>query len=151
MSDIGEICSRIVVFARREDSVQDAAALLREHHVGCVVVCDERQERRIPVGMLTDRDIVVGVVAKSLDASALTVGEVMAAEIATVLDTTAVDTALDLMRTRGVRRLPVVDDAGALVGVVSMDDIVAWLAETLTAAAGVIERGQRREAVTRQV
>ena len=68
---IGEICSRQVVFARRDESVAAAAKLMREGHVGCLVVTDEDKGKRVPVGMLTDRDITVAVVAPGLDAETM--------------------------------------------------------------------------------
>ena len=147
---IGEVCSREVVFARAGTSVRAAAQLMREHHVGTIVVVNELDGRRVPVGILTDRDIAITVVAKALDADQLRVEEVTGPELVTVKLTDGVAQTIELMRAKGVRRVPVVDERGALAGIVTADDFVDLLAEELTALARMISREQRREAEVRK-
>ena len=147
---IGEICNREVVFARRDETVREAAQLMREHHVGDLVVVDERDGRRVPAGILTDRDIAVGIVAKHLDPDALAVGDVMGAELAIVRESDGVAETIELMRSKGVRRIPVVDAGGALVGIVTADDMLDLLAEELSAIVRIVSREQRREAEYRK-
>lgn len=147
---IGEVCSREVVFARAGTSVRAAAQLMRENHVGTIVVVKERDGRRVPVGILTDRDIAIAVVAKALDADLLRVEEVTGPELVTVKLTDGVAQTIELMRAKGVRRVPVVDERGALAGIVTADDFVDFLAEELTALARMISREQRREAEVRK-
>jgi CBS domain-containing protein len=142
---VGEICSHEVVFAKRNDSVALAARLMREHHVGTVVVVDERNGRRFPVGILTDRDIAVGVVALGADPGKCDVEGVMPAEVVCVRDTDGLGRAIALMRAQGVRRLPVIDGSGALVGVLSADDVLEVLAEELYCLGGMMARGERYE------
>ncbi|TAK82515.1 MAG: CBS domain-containing protein [Betaproteobacteria bacterium] len=142
---VGKICSRDVVFARRNESVAQAAHLMREHHVGTVVVVDERNGRRFPVGMLTDRDIAVGVVALGADPAKSNVEGAMPAEVVCVRDTDGLGRAVALMRAQGVRRLPVIDASGALVGVLSADDVLEVLAEELYCLGGMMVRGERYE------
>jgi len=142
---VGEICSREAVFAKRNDSVAQAARLMRIHHVGSVVVADERDGRRFPVGMVTDRDIAVAVVALGVDPARSTVESVMPAEVVAVRETDGLGRALALMRAQGVRRLPVIDGAGALVGVLSAGDALALLAEELYCLAGMVAHGEPRE------
>jgi CBS domain-containing protein len=149
---IGEICSRVVVFARKDMTVRAAAQLMREHHVGALVVVDEpAQGRCIPVGILTDRDLAVGIVAKGLDADLLRVDEVMSADVLTAHQTDGVSQTIERMRAKGVRRIPVVDAGGVLVGIVTADDFVDLLAEEMTALARMMAREQRREAEIRKV
>ncbi len=146
---IGEICSREVVFAAQDMSVRAAAQLMRDYHVGALVAVKEVDGGRIPVGILTDRDITVAIVAKGLDADQLRVQEVMGPELTTVRETDGVSATIELMRAKGVRRVPVVDGAGRLVGIVTADDFLDLLAEELTALARVVTREQRREAQVR--
>jgi CBS domain-containing protein len=113
---IGEICSREVVFIARNESVADAARLMRQYHIGSVVVADRTGGRIIPAGMITDRDVTVGVVALGLDAEKTPVEAAMRAELVSVRESEGVGRAVQLMRSQGVRRLPVVDGSGALVG-----------------------------------
>ena len=140
---IGEICCREVVFARRNESVAQAARLMREHHVGSVVVADERNGRRYPVGVVTDRDIAVGVVALGLDPEKRNVESAMPAELVCVRETDGLGRAVALMRAQGVRRLPVVDAAGGLIGILSADDALEVLSEELYCLAGMVAAGER--------
>src|SRR5687767_13445449 len=142
---VGEICSREVVFARRNESVAQAARLMREHHVGSVVVADERNGRRYPVGVVTDRDIAVGVVALGLDPEKRNVESAMPAELVCVRETDGLGRAVALMRAQGVRRLPVVDAAGGLIGILSADDALEVLSEELYCLAGMVAAGERFE------
>ena len=147
---IGEICNREVVFVRRDETVREAARLMREYHVGDLVVVDERDGRRVPTGILTDRDIAVGIVAKHLDPDALAIGDVMGPELVIVRESDGVAETIELMRTKGVRRIPVVDAGGALVGIVTADDMLDLLAEELSAIVRIVSREQRREAEYRK-
>jgi len=147
---IGEICNREVVFARRNDTVRDAAQLMRDSHVGDLVVVEERDGRRVPTGILTDRDIAVGIVAKGLDPDALAVGDVVGPELVSVKEDAGVSETIELMRAKGVRRIPVVDASGALVGIVTADDLFDLLAEELSALVRMVSREQRREAEYRR-
>ena len=146
---IGEICNREVVVVTTNASAVEAAVLMRQHHVGNVVVVMEEGGRRTPVGILTDRDLVVEVVAAGLDPAALKVGEIMAPDLATVQDNTGVFEAIRYMRDKGVRRMPVVDAGGDLVGILALDDLLDLLAEELNALSSLVTREQRKEARNR--
>lgn len=125
-----EVCKRDVVIASRNTSLADAAKLMRERHVGSVLVVDAAAAGR-PVGIVTDRDIVVQVVAAGLDHRGMTVGEIMSTPLLTVRDEDDALVALKAMRLRGVRRVPVVDEAGLLVGIVSLDDLLEIAGDAL--------------------
>ena len=146
---IGEICNRKVVFAQRETTVLEAARLMREHHVGDLVVVDESGDKRVPVGIVTDRDVVLEIVCMELDASVLTAGDIMGLELATVRDNEGVFETMRYMRSKGVRRIPVVDAHGGLVGIVTLDDLVEILAEEMNELAKLIATEGRRERQTR--
>jgi CBS domain-containing protein len=123
---------------------------MREYHVGDLVVVDESEGRRVPVGIVTDRDIVVGVLALGLDPAVLTVGDIMGSDLVTAAEDDDVYETLQIMRTRGVRRVPVVNTAGALVGIVALDDILEIFAEELDAAVKVVAREQANESQRRR-
>jgi CBS domain-containing protein len=146
----GELCNREVVFAYRNTPLVEAARLMREHHVGSLVVIVDRLSERVPVGILTDRDIVVAVVAKALDPRALTVGDVMAPELLTVREKDGIQDALRLMREKGVRRVPVLTHGGALAGILTIDDLLELMAEELGNFALAIDRERVREARARR-
>lgn len=143
---IGEFCNREVVFATRKTTIPAAAQLMRKNHVGDLVVVDVVNGRRVPVGIVTDRDIVVEIIAKSLDLNDFTVGDIMSPQLVSVQESEGVFETIELMRNKGVRRIPVVDREGGLEGIVSADDILDLLAEEMTELAKVSPREQSREA-----
>lgn len=142
---IGEICSREVVFVARNESCAQAARLMREHHVGSLVVLRDAGGVRIPVGMITDRDLAVGVMALGLDPEKTLAEAAMRAEVATIGEGEGIGRAIALMRAHGVRRLPVVDGRGALVGVIAADDLIELFGEEMAGLASLIAAGPRRE------
>jgi CBS domain-containing protein len=147
--NVGEICSRSVVVTERSAPVQQAAKLMRDHHIGALVVTEGSAAARRPVGIVTDRDMVVEVVAADVNYSTLTVGDIMSERPATVKETAGLFEAIAQMRAGGVRRLVVVDANERLVGIVAMDDLITVLAEELSALAQAIRVEQRREAQRR--
>ena len=142
---IGELCTREVVFVGRNESVAEAARLMREHHVGGVVVLDPPEAGGRPLGVITDRDIAVGVVALGLDAERTPAEGAMRPGVATVREDEGVGRAVAVMRSEGVRRLPVVDAAGRLVGILAADDLLELFAEEMQGLAGALSREMRRE------
>ena len=146
---VGEICNREVVVAERTTTIVEAARLMRRYHVGDLVVVDEVQGRRVPVGMVTDRDMVVEVIAREQPFASCTVSAIMSATVVCVPETAGVIEAIQLMRSHGVRGVPVVDAGGALVGILAADDLLDLLAEELSALARIAPRGQEREVRSR--
>jgi CBS domain-containing protein len=142
---IGEICIRDVVCADRNTPVQEAAQLMRSHHVGNVVVVDNRAGGRIPVGIVTDRDIAVGVVAPGFDAPQLTVEDIMGPELVTASEAQGAFETAEQMARSGVRRLPVVDQQGLLVGIITVDDLLEFLTMHLSELSKAIARERRKE------
>ncbi len=146
----GELCNREVVFAYRNTPLVEAARLMREHHVGSLVVVVDRLSERVPVGMITDRDIVVAVVAKEVDPRTLTVGDVASTGLLAVHEKDGIPDALRMMRENGVRRLPVLTHSGALAGILTIDDLLELMAEELGGFARTIDRERVREARARR-
>jgi CBS domain-containing protein len=146
---IGEICNREVVIAEKSLLVTEAAQLMRSHHVGDLVVVEERAGRRYPVGVVTDRDIVIEIVAAGVNPDALTVGDIMGLEVATAHESEGLFEALRYMRDKGVRRMPVVDSSGGLVGILTLDDLLGLLAEEMMELAKLVSYERRREVAAR--
>lgn len=147
---VGEICNRQVVVTEKALSVVEAAQLMRKHHVGDLIVIEEKDGSRRPVGIVTDRDIVVEVVAAGVNLEALTVGDIMSPEVATVREGEGLFEALRHMREKGVRRMPVVDRDGGLTGILTLDDLLQLLAEEMTELAKLVSHERHREAVVRR-
>jgi predicted transcriptional regulator len=146
---ISEFCNREVVFATKDMNIPEVAQLMRQFHVGDVVVVDEIGGRRIPVGIVTDRDVVVQIIAPSLNIKDFCVGDIMSAQLIVVQEKEGIFDTIRLMRAKAVRRILVVSQDGGLVGIVSADDILELLAEEITALAKVAPREQEREAKTK--
>jgi CBS domain-containing protein len=143
---IGSICKRNVVMAPKGEGIVDAAKRMRMFHVGTVIVVAERDGKQVPIGILTDRDIVLSVVASDAEhLPFLTVGDAMSNDLATAYEDAGLADALQLMQERGVRRLPVVDQAGSLVGIVTADDVIRFLAEELGQLVQVMNREEQVE------
>lgn len=142
---VGEFCNRDVVIVRKDTQVLEAAQLMRSHHVGDLVVIEERAGKRIPIGIITDRDIVVEMVAKNVALETVSIGDVMSFELTTASEDDDIFDTVKLMRTKGVRRVPVVDKHGALVGILAIDDLLGLLEEFVGDVTGVIVREQARE------
>jgi CBS domain-containing protein len=145
---IGEICVRDVVVAGPETPVREAAQLMAKHHVGnLVVVREESLGHVVPIGIITDRDIVRNVVAQELDETMFTIGDLLARDVITVPEDTGVFECMQQMRLNGIRRMPVVEASGSLVGIISLDDLIQLLAEEMSELSKVIVREQAREVV----
>lgn len=147
---IGDICNREVVYAPRDATVYDGAQLMRHRHVGTLVIVDEFAGKRVPVGIVTDRDIVVEVNAVDLDPKTITVGDIMDPSLVSVPEAANLPEAVEVMRAKGVRRLPVVGREGELVGIVSIDDVLEVLSDELSDVARIIAREQAHEARARR-
>ncbi len=148
---VAEICNREVVIADKHMTIVMAAQLMREHHVGSLVVVDEKAGDQKPLGIVTDRDLVIEVLAKNAPMEELVVGDVMGPELLTARESDGIWETIMRMRAMGVRRLPVVDPQGVLTGIISMDDLLQFLAGELADLVKLVRREQKREEVTRPV
>jgi len=150
--NVRELCKREAVTVREFDELTDAAKLMREQHVGYLVVVEPVVSDRgyRPVGVLTDRDIAIGVVARGVDPRSLRVGDLMSRKPVVVDESSSIEAALSEMRRIGVRRLPVVSDGGLLAGVISMDEALYTLSAAMVSVAGAIKNEQRLETELRR-
>jgi CBS domain-containing protein len=119
-----DLCVLDVAYCTPQLSVKAAARLMREHHTGDLIVVDDADEEREPIGIITDRDIVLEVLARDRDPERTTVGEVMSKQLVVGAQFEDVDQALERMAAHGVRRLPVIDDERCVLGIVTLDDIL---------------------------
>ncbi|MEW6761135.1 MAG: CBS domain-containing protein [Pseudomonadota bacterium] len=147
---IGQICTSQATHCTRDETVQGAALLMRRQHVGDVVVVDRFDGASVPVGILTDRDIVVSVIAPGLDPASLQVGDIMSDDLLTARDSDDVYETIEKMRLRGIRRVPVVDASGSLAGIVSADDLLEFLAEEMGELSRISPWQQAHERRARQ-
>lgn len=147
---IGQVCNREVVFIHKQASIPEAARLMREHHVGDLVVIKEKTGKRVPVGIVTDRDIVLEVIAEGVGMDDINVGDIMSNNLVTARESDGLLETIKVMRAKGIRRLPVVNDDNELVGILSVDDLIDLLSEQIVDLARLIAREQGREKAVRK-
>lgn len=146
---VGEYCNREVVVIEQQDSITEAARIMREYHVGDVVIVRSEHGKKIPVGILTDRDIALEIVAKSGDPETVRAGDAMSYELTTVNEDDDLMHVIEIMRDKGIRRVPVVDLDEALVGIITVDDVLDLLSEIFIDIVHLVDRQRKREARTR--
>ena len=134
---VGRICVREVDLTDPDESVRIAACRMHDHNVGTLVVCNQAKQ---PVGMLTDRDLAIRVVAEGREPGSTPVAEVMTKSPQCVREDTPIEMALQSMRAGPYRRLPVVDNDGALVGLISLDDVLSLLTEEFNEIGTLLKR-----------
>jgi len=147
---IGKVCVREVAVAERSTTIREAAQLMRRFHVGNLVLMDRKGDHARPAGIITDRDIVLSVVATGLDPAVFTLGDLATSDLITCREDQGIFECIQQMRLHGVRRMPVVDRDGELVGIVSVDDLVQLLAEEMGELGKLITREQAREALSKR-
>lgn len=146
---IGEVCSRDVVFAERALPLREAAKLMRRYHIGDLIVVERRDGALLPIGIVTDRDIVIEVIAKDINLDELAVGDLMSRELITVREQDGIYETIQLMRASSIRRVPIVNSDGMLIGIVSMDDLLEMIAEEMTELTRIPAREREIEASSR--
>jgi CBS domain-containing protein len=147
--NIGEICTREVVLAKRDTTALAAARLMRHYHVGNLLVVDDSNGHSRPIGIVTDRDLVTEIMAEGVDPDSVNIGELVTRKLVTVSEAEGVFETVQRMRLEGIKRMPVVDDQGALVGIVTVDDLIEVLAEEMTALSKIYTAEQKQERRTR--
>jgi CBS domain-containing protein len=147
---VGDICNRDVVVAPKGEMVVDAARRMRTSHVGDLVIVENRDGRRVPVGIVTDRDIVIAAVAGDPDhINYLLLDDVMTSDLVTATEEESIEAALKKMHEHGIRRLPVVDATGTLVGILTLDDILRYLTGQQSELVALVASEQQRERLYR--
>jgi CBS domain-containing protein len=137
------------VTAHPTDSIGTCARRMHDEHVGCLVIVEDNDGEEFPVGILTDRDIAIEVVAFGLDPATMTAGDVMSEKPVLVEEDDDLLDALARMRERGVRRLPVVRPDGALSGMLALDNLLEALGEEFDGVLGVMRAQRTKELRTR--
>ena len=128
---VGRIVTRPAETCTADESAASLATRMLHSHVGDLVVIEYRKGEAVPIGIVTDRDLAISVMAPKLNPESVTAGQIMSRGLIVVSEKDDVSVALDEMRRSGVRRLPVVDDDGRLTGVVALDDVIGYLASIM--------------------
>ena len=147
---ISDICTNDIVFVDHEQCLQHAAQLMRDAHVGALVVTGPTEEGTGVMGIVTDRDIAIEGVAQCVDLQRVGIGRIATPGIVTISPDAGIGAAIDLMKERGVRRLLVASDNGRVAGILTLDDVVAALGHEMAGLAAALRKGIDREAAERK-
>jgi len=139
-----DFVTTVVAVVEPETTAMVTAQLMRQHHIGALVVVDTEQQA-FPVGIVTDRDLVLALMAEGLDPAMFTAGDIMSVELVTATPDMDVMEAVTLMRTNRLRRLVITDDEGRLVGIVTLEDLLELMTRELAALASAAIGARDRE------
>ncbi len=140
MTTLASLCKQPVRVVTPETTIRSAAKMMREHHVGALIIVDKDTSAPKPIGIVTDRDIVVAIVALELDPDIFLVDDLLDRPLIVAKAEQRIREGLELMRSKGVRRLPLVDKAGKLMGIVTLDDLLGELAKDMNCLSEIVER-----------
>jgi CBS domain-containing protein len=144
---IKDCCSTEVAIARADETLVDAAIRMKNLHVGTLVVIEHQDRLRLPIGIVTDRDLVVkGLARHPQEIGALKVADVMSKDLIVAREDEPAEDVLRSMRSQGIRRVPVVDFSGDLIGIFAFDDYVELISKEMSDLAKLIVREREREA-----
>ena len=139
-----EFSTTLVAVVEPETSARVVAQLMRLHHIGSLVVV-EAGNRNKPVGIVTDRDLVLELMAEGLDPAVFTAGDIMSVDLVKANPDMDVMEAVQLMRKYRLRRLVIIDDAGNLFGIVTIEDVMSLLTRELADFAFALGTARDRE------
>lgn len=142
---LSELCNLEVVIAERDCTIFEAAKLMRNYNVGSLIIVEKENGLSRPVGIVTDRDLVIEVIALNIPLDSVTVGDVMSTDLISGRESDELWDTIQRMRMKGIRRIPVTDRAGNLLGIVSIDDVIELLSEELLSLSRIITQEQYRE------
>jgi CBS domain-containing protein len=142
---VGDYCKHGVVTVTTGADIAEVARTMRDEHVGFMIVVEEGDPQRRPVGVITDRDLVLQICARDVDLHAVTAADVMSRKPLVACESDDLNEALQAMRLAGFRRVPVVTQEGALTGVIAIDDVLDVVAGLLADICGSIRNEQRLE------
>lgn len=142
--NVGQLCSKPALTVPPSAPLSEVASLMRDHQVGAIVVTKAPLDQPVPTGIITDRDIVHAQLDRTADLGRMSAGEVMTRDPLVLNAEEPVAEAIGRMRQRGVRRAPVVDQSGSLVGLVSTDDLIAQVAQEMIDIAHLVTRRSQR-------
>lgn len=142
---LNSICTLDPACCSVRTTALEAAHIMRQKHTGDLVVVDEGEDKAAPLGIITDRDIVVEILGKGLDPAVTPVSTIIRTPVVIANESEDISHALELMRVHGVRRLPVVNHEGTLVGIITADDVLRNLAADASTLVDIVSREQAHE------
>ncbi len=145
-----DICTPDVACCSGQTTVLEAARLMRHRHVGDLVVVTDVEDERTPLGVVTDRDLVLEVLGNGLDPATTKVATLLNRPVVLASETEDTTLVLERMRAHGVRRVPVVDGQGFVVGILTLNDLLQQLVTDASGLLEIMAKGRSREQHSRR-
>lgn len=145
---LDQLYEKDVVCLKPDDTVYDAAREMLENHIGDIVITQEENGKTMPVGIVTDRDLVINATAKKLDPETIKLSDIMSKKVITATEDDDLTTLVRLVVDEGVSRLPIVDEAGNLAGILSSKRLFQYFAQGLCELSSISVQQQQREEST---
>ncbi len=142
---LSDVCIVNVACCTARTTILEAAYMMRKMHAGDLVVVENEGDAKVPLGIVTDRDIVVEVLGTGMDPATTTVKSITRSPLVVAREDEDSSQALERMRAHGIRRIPVVGSRGTLVGIVTVDDLMKGLAEEAGVIAEIVSRERNHE------
>lgn len=136
---IHKLGTQVVIKLNKKSSIIDAAKLMKKHNIGDIIIVENESENK-PIGILTDRDIAMKIVADDVDIKNICVGDAMSYDLLTLKKHQGIQEALDMMSAKGVRRAPILNDDGTISGIASIDDLLILIAGELSSLAKLVHK-----------
>lgn len=143
--NIGRICSRVTIIAEVGDSLLETARLMRKHHVGSLIIVSSKQDGSRPVGIITDRDIVVQAISEEINLDSVIAGDIMSSDLLIAREDDDLFDTFESMCLKGVRRVPVVNEEGLLIGILSVDDLLEVIVDEMKNLVHLFKHEQQKE------
>ncbi len=136
---IHKICTAKVITAVKSMPIQEAAMLMKKNNIGDIVVIESKTNNK-PIGILTDRDIAMKIVADGVDAKTICVGDVMSSDLLVLKKHQGINEAIEMICAKGVRRAPIVDDNDKICGIAAVDDLLILVSDELSSLAKLVRK-----------
>lgn len=137
---ISDICKNKAITISKDETIQHAAKLMRDNAIGSIVVTQNEEGEEVPIGIVTDRDIAIKAVAEKTSLKDVKVSHVMCKDLLVIEDDQDINDAIETMEAKKVRRAPIINEEGEICGIVSLDDLLVYMAKGLTKLAGLVEK-----------
>lgn len=137
---INTFATTVPVIIAEDAAIEEAATFMKQENVGCLIVVKKQNADTAPCGLITDRDIVMHLLANKVDSWKVSVKDIMSQNLLTLKEGQGIREAIAAMCEKGVRRAPIVNMQGSVIGLVSLDDILLLLADELAEVAKIIKK-----------
>lgn len=137
---ICDISKKKVFTLSKSEPIWRAAKLMKDEGVGSIIITHDEEGEEVPIGIITDRDVAIKVVAEKRNAENIKISEIMSGDLLIIDDDQDIRSTIELMKKKGVRRAPVMNDDDEICGIISLDDLFVYMTDELNNLADVVQK-----------